>query len=70
MLNRKQATPPHCDLLLPFVHPCSSGIVRDNAGHCVALKWTMDAIYNVDDDSIYWAASDIGVEEQGQWAVV
>jgi len=36
------------------------GILRDAAGHCVALRWTMDAIYGVTDDSVFWAASDIG----------
>lgn len=36
------------------------GVVRDNGGHVVALKWTMKAIYNVDAGDVYWAASDIG----------
>ncbi len=36
------------------------GVVRDNGGHLVALKWTMGAIYNVDAGDVYWAASDIG----------
>ncbi|MFW5819538.1 MAG: propionyl-CoA synthetase [Desulfovermiculus sp.] len=36
------------------------GVVRDNGGHVVALKWTMKAIYNVDPGDVYWAASDIG----------
>ena len=36
------------------------GVVRDNGGHMVALKWTMKAIYNVDKGDVYWAASDIG----------
>jgi propionyl-CoA synthetase len=36
------------------------GIVRDNGGHMVALKWTMGAIYGVDQGDVYWAASDIG----------
>jgi propionyl-CoA synthetase len=36
------------------------GIVRDNGGHMVALKWTMNAIYNVNQGDVYWAASDIG----------
>eukprot|EP00668_Euglena_longa_P041991 GGOE01055335.1.p1 GENE.GGOE01055335.1~~GGOE01055335.1.p1 ORF type:complete len:599 (+),score=73.38 GGOE01055335.1:59-1855(+) len=38
----------------------TKGIARDNAGHCVALKWTMDAIYGVEDDDVFWASSDIG----------
>ncbi|MFO7750898.1 MAG: propionyl-CoA synthetase [Desulfobacteraceae bacterium] len=36
------------------------GVVRDNGGHMVALKWSMKAIYNVDEGDVYWAASDIG----------
>ncbi len=36
------------------------GVVRDNGGHMVALKWTMKAIYNTDPGQVYWAASDVG----------
>ena len=36
------------------------GIVRDNGGHMVALKWTMKAIYGVEPGDVYWAASDVG----------
>jgi propionyl-CoA synthetase len=36
------------------------GVVRDNGGHAVALKWTMKNIYNVDKGDVYWAASDVG----------
>ncbi len=36
------------------------GVVRDNGGHVVALKWSMKAIYNVDPGDVYWAASDVG----------
>lgn len=36
------------------------GVVRDNGGHLVALKWTMKAIYDIDEGDVYWAASDIG----------
>jgi propionyl-CoA synthetase len=36
------------------------GVVRDTAGHIVALKWTMKNIYNVDAGDVYWAASDVG----------
>ena len=39
------------------------GIVRDNGGHLVALKWTMKNVYNVDPGETFWAASDLG------WAV-
>jgi propionyl-CoA synthetase len=36
------------------------GVVRDNGGHAVALKWTMKNIYNVEAGDVYWAASDVG----------
>jgi propionyl-CoA synthetase len=36
------------------------GVVRDNGGHMVALKWTMGAVYNVEAGDVYWAASDVG----------
>ncbi len=36
------------------------GVVRDNGGHAVALKWTMKNIYNVEAGDAYWAASDVG----------
>jgi propionyl-CoA synthetase len=36
------------------------GVVRDNGGHMVALKWTMKHIYGVEPGDVYWAASDVG----------
>ena len=36
------------------------GVVRDNGGHLVALKWSMKNIYGVDPGDVYWAASDVG----------
>ena len=36
------------------------GVVRDNGGHLVALKWSMKAIYDVEPGDVYWAASDVG----------
>ena len=36
------------------------GVVRDNGGHAVALKWTMPNIYGVDPGDVFWAASDVG----------
>lgn len=36
------------------------GVVRDNGGHLVALKWTMKNVYGVDPGDVYWAASDVG----------
>jgi len=36
------------------------GVVRDNGGHVVALKWSMKNIYGVEPGEVYWAASDVG----------
>ncbi len=36
------------------------GVVRDNGGHIVALKWSMKNIYGVDPGDVYWSASDVG----------
>lgn len=36
------------------------GVMRDNGGHAVALKWSMRYIYNVEPGDVYWAASDVG----------
>ncbi|MFA7398862.1 MAG: AMP-binding protein, partial [Sideroxydans sp.] len=36
------------------------GVVRENGGHAVALKYSMKAIYNVDAGDVFWAASDVG----------
>ncbi len=36
------------------------GVVRDNGGHAVALRWSMEKIYAVAPGEVYWAASDVG----------
>ena len=36
------------------------GVIRDNGGHMVALKWTMSAFYGVEPGEVFWAASDVG----------
>jgi propionyl-CoA synthetase len=36
------------------------GVVRDNGGHMVALKWTMKNLYGIDSGEVFWAASDVG----------
>ncbi len=36
------------------------GVMRDNGGHAVALKWSMKNIYNVKPGEVFWAASDVG----------
>jgi propionyl-CoA synthetase len=39
------------------------GVVRDNGGHAVALRWSMDHVYDCHPGETFWAAADVG------WAV-
>jgi len=39
------------------------GVVHDNGGHLVAMRWSMQNIYNIAPGEVFWAASDVG------WAV-
>jgi len=39
------------------------GVVRDNGGHLVALKWSMKNVYGMEPGEVFWSASDLG------WAV-
>src|SRR6476469_7733800 len=39
------------------------GVVRDNGGHLVALKWSLANIYGTQPGEVFWASSDLG------WAV-
>jgi propionyl-CoA synthetase len=36
------------------------GVVRDNGGHMVALKWSMQNLYGIEPGETFWAASDVG----------
>lgn len=36
------------------------GILRDNGGHAIALRYSMEYIYNIRPGDVWWAASDIG----------
>ena len=36
------------------------GVVRDNGGHMVALKWSMKNLYGIEPGEAFWAASDVG----------
>lgn len=36
------------------------GVLRDNGGHLVALKWSMKNIFDIKKGEIFWAASDVG----------
>jgi acyl-coenzyme A synthetase/AMP-(fatty) acid ligase len=39
------------------------GVVRDNGGHAVAMRFSMKMVYGVEAGDVFWAASDMG------WAV-
>nr|WP_275667851.1 propionyl-CoA synthetase [Marinobacter salexigens] len=36
------------------------GVVRDNGGHAVALKYSMKLVYDAHPGDVFWAASDVG----------
>src|SRR5262245_21640828 len=36
------------------------GVVRDHGGHAVALRYSMDAVYDTRPGDVFWAASDVG----------
>jgi acyl-coenzyme A synthetase/AMP-(fatty) acid ligase len=36
------------------------GIVRDNGGHAVALKFSMGNVYGAKEGEVFWSASDVG----------
>ncbi|MCD9623877.1 propionyl-CoA synthetase [Rhabdothermincola salaria] len=36
------------------------GVVRDNGGHAVALRWSMSHVYGMAPGETFWAASDVG----------
>ena len=36
------------------------GVVRDNGGHMVALKWSMKNVYGIEPGEPWWSASDVG----------
>ncbi|WP_028292545.1 propionyl-CoA synthetase [Oceanobacter kriegii] len=36
------------------------GVVRDNGGHAVAMKYSMEAVYDMGVADVFWAASDVG----------
>src|SRR6202008_4581297 len=54
------ATDPLYILYTSGTTPVPKGVVRDNGGHSVALRWSMDAIYDTHPGEVYWAASDVG----------
>ncbi|MGB1092955.1 MAG: AMP-binding protein, partial [Oceanobacter sp.] len=36
------------------------GVVRDNGGHAVAMKYSMEIVYDMEAGDVFWAASDVG----------
>ncbi|MFI7465679.1 propionyl-CoA synthetase [Nonomuraea sp. NPDC049646] len=36
------------------------GVLRDNGGHAVALRWSMTNVYGAAPGEVFWAASDVG----------
>ena len=36
------------------------GVVRDNGGHAVAMRYSMETVYGMSAGDVFWAASDVG----------
>jgi len=36
------------------------GVVRDNGGHAVAMRYSMEYVYDMSPGDVFWAASDVG----------
>ncbi len=55
-----QATDPLYVLYTSGTTGKPKGIVRDNGGHAVALRWSMANVYDARPGEVWWTASDVG----------
>jgi len=55
-----EATDPHYILYTSGTTGMPKGVMRDSGGHCVALRWSLPNIYDVQPGDVFWAASDVG----------
>jgi propionyl-CoA synthetase len=55
-----QATDPLYVLYTSGTTGRPKGIVRDNGGHAVALRWSMANVYDARPGEVWWTASDVG----------